>query len=99
MSLESPNPLLPSENYFTENEDNAAEGTDWSFKTGKVGAHAVYLNLDEIVGMWLSWHQDGPQKNQPKHWVVKFKGATQETFSLALGWKIFQALKRYKGQV
>lgn len=61
-------------------------------------SHRVFIDLDTIQAMWLQWHVDGPNKGTPKGWIVKLQNA-EISFNVNMGNKIFEALKRYKGQV
>lgn len=93
MSLEScPNPYMESGHFFTEDYNPVGkEAQDFPGDS-----HRIYINLDQIVAMWVTWWVDGPYRGTPKEWLIHI-GAQEMKFKIPIGNKIFEALKRRKG--
>lgn len=90
-----PNPYLPSNHFFSEIfNKNGKEAKDWPNNS-----HRVYVDLNEIQEMFLTWHQDGDKKNTPKSWSLVFRNGKERTFALDIGNRIFEGLQRLKGQI
>lgn len=84
-----PNPLIPSEHYFTEKWETTP---DISID---IQDHKFYFDLSKVEFMQVVW-----KGTTPDHWKIFFTGRPEGlTIGLGTGQRIWEALKRLKAEI